>query len=342
MQVRLLPEYPLGIACGGIELRCLKTVHALNKYAGDGVTARRLDYYNTEDQFDILHIFGNPPSMYETCFYASKTKKVIIDAVSGVDEFSFLKMNIRKLFSGLAGMLRQHTDYARLCFIFQSSSHIICSNDFERTFFCAAYNIPKEKVTVIPNGVDDAFFSASGDAFIKEYGISDFVLFTGNIVRRKNPLNLAKALLKTRQKGVFIGNALSTETEYASAFEKMIVSSPNLLWIKGMKYDDPLLASAYAASSVFCLPSTAEVMPSSALEAMAADKPLILGNFAYAYRSPFEKALHCNPEDPVSIANCIQTACDNPKKFTCQLPVNFSWKKIAQEIVNVYKRTIAG
>ncbi|MBU3956524.1 glycosyltransferase family 4 protein [bacterium] len=335
MNIRIFPEFPFGVAYGGLELQCIRTFHALSK---KNQSVKLLDYYDNRDSFDILHIFGNPPSMYEICFHAKKTKKIIISAVCGANQFSYPKTFIRRILSGLATILKQHTDYERMRFIFQSAGHIICLNEIERNFISKTYDVAAEKLSVISNGVDKSFFAATKQLFVNKYGVSDFVLFTGNIVKRKNPLRLAQVLAQLNQKGVFIGCALSSEIDYASQFEKVISDSPTLLWIKGLEHNDPLLASAYAASSVFCLPSCGETQPQSALEAMACNKPIILGDFLYAHQPPFEQALHCNPLNKDSIKKCIISALKNTTKYSSLLSEDYTWNNIAREIIKIYQK----
>jgi glycosyltransferase involved in cell wall biosynthesis len=337
MKISLFAEYPLSIVYGGLELQLLKTFNALKKI---GATVDLLDYHNLQDtDFDILHIFGNPPSMYETMFFAKK-KKIIISAVCGMGKISLFRTIVYKGFSTIASMIKEQTNYSRLRFMFQSASHIICLNEHERKFISSRYNISLEKITIIPNGVENHFFNASGELFIKKYGIADFVLFTGNIARRKNPIRLARVLSQMGQKGVFIGKVSDAEAEYGEEFSKLISTSPNILWIKGLPYDSPLLASAYAAARVFCLPSFGETQSLSALEAMAAGTPVILGDLPYAYQTPFEKVLRCDPRDLKSIESCIRKALEDPEKYSNRLSINYTWENIAKEIVRVYEKVI--
>ncbi len=111
MEVRILPEFPFGIAFGGLELQCMKTYAALKKI---GFSVELLDYCKQDKDFDILHIFGNPPSMYEICFHAAKTKKIIISAVCGMGKISPFRTTIYKDFSKVASIVHEQTNYSRL------------------------------------------------------------------------------------------------------------------------------------------------------------------------------------------------------------------------------------
>lgn len=337
MKVKLLAEFPLPIVCGGLELQCMKTYDALKK---NGFPVELLDYYKQDKDFDILHIFGNPPSMYEICFHAAKTKKIIISAVCGMGKISPFRTAIYKNFSKVAAIVHEQTNYSRLFFMFHSAKQIICLNEHEKKFIGNRYKIPLERLTIVPNGVEDIFFNATPEFFVKKYKITNFVLFTGNIVKRKNPLLLARVLSRMRQKGVFIGGVLDAEKEYAEKFYTIISASPELIWIKGLSYDDPLLASAYAAAKVFCLPSFGETQSLSGLEAMASGTPVILGDLPYAYQPPFEKVIRCEVTSEDSIENCIKMALENPIKYSNLLPADYTWEDIARKIVKIYEKVI--
>jgi glycosyltransferase involved in cell wall biosynthesis len=337
MQVRVLPEYPLGIACGGIELRCLKTVAALNKYKKEDITVKLLDYYNPDDDFDILHLFGNPPSFYEICYHLDKPKKLVISTVLGAHKMPSIKERIAVSFiSKMASLAYQRTDNERLKFIFTRANRIICLNDLEKKYLINKFNVTEEKITIVNNAANDNYFAASADLFIEKYRMSDFVLFIGNITKRKNPLILAQILCLLNIKGVFIGHPLGSEINYITKFEQTIKKSPNLLWIKGLDHDDPLLISAYASAKVFCLPSVSETQPQAALEAMSAGTPVIIGDFPYAYQPPFEKSIKVNPADKEALISAIKYAMEQNSSNVSRLPDEYRWNAVAEKINHIY------
>lgn len=342
IRARLLPMFPLSIVLGGLELQCLKTCAALQQMKVEtGVAAELLDYYNADDRFDILHLFGSSEIFYDLCQQAVNKMPIIISAVSGAPSASRWRAPIWQAASMLAAQVKLQTNYDKLRTVYHTASTVICLNQLEAEFLRVTYGVQPEQIEIISNGVNDECFRANDEGFVQRYGVKDFVLFTGNIVRRKNPLQLARVLRQLDCPGVFIGGTLAAEQGYANEFAAIIESSPNLHWIRGLAHDDPLLVSAYAAARVFCLPSTSETQSLSALEAMAAGTPVILGDLPYAYQSPFEDSLRCNPASEDSIRDRLEKAINDPASYSTRLPESYSWTNVAKRISLIYRRVLA-
>jgi glycosyltransferase involved in cell wall biosynthesis len=175
------------------------------------------------------------------------------------------------------------------------------------------------------------------ERFVSRYGVSDFVLCTASILARKNVLPLAEALAALSYPGVFIGHPSPTESAYVREFAAVIDANPHLYWIPGLAYDDPLLASAYRAARVFCLPSSSETQSLSALEAMACDLPVLLGDYPYARQSPFEQCLRCDPRQPGVLRAAIQGAMEDPDRYRIPLPSLYRWPAVAARIRSLYE-----
>ena len=331
MRILSFPEYPLPIVCGGIELRCLKTTEALSRI---GLAVRLLDYYDYLSEYDVLHIFGNPPSIFELRVKMSAEHKFVLSCVCAAKKNPGIKEYAHRLLSRFAALAHQKNDLMKLRYVFKSADAVICLNQLEANYAINHYGAIAEKVHIVGNAVDDIFFSADPNPFVEKYGFGDFVLFTGNICQRKNPLLLAEALNIEKCKGVFIGNITKDEPRYVDSFRRIISESPNLVWIDGLNRDDPLLSSAYAASSVFALPSTSETQPQSALEAMAARKPVVLGDFAYAYQYPFCESVRTKIQKR-AILQAIKKA-KSRRHAVSGLDARHSWSFVAEEIARIY------
>lgn len=337
LKVRFISNFPLSIVYGGFEHQCVQTCKALKSL---GVDADLLDWHDAEQNNYILHLFAPDPMWARIVEHWGHRGPVVISAIAGTRGFrrrSYLK---NKFINYFAQVLRQETIFYRIRKLLHKVDKIICVNPLEQDFFVRTYDLSPNKTAIISNGVDESRYSTPGEIFADKFGLRDFVLYVGNITHRKNPLLLAECLNKIGLKGVFIGQEMPLEIQYGETFQNLIDSSPNLMWIPGLDYDDPLLSSAFAAAKVLCLPSIAETQPLAAMEAMAAGTPVILGDFPYAHQPPFENTARCNPEDKRSIENCVEEVLRSPQQYSRRLPTTFTWENVAAEVLNIYERVL--
>jgi glycosyltransferase involved in cell wall biosynthesis len=333
LRVRFIPHIPPSILLGGFEYQCLHTVDALKEI---GVDACLLDWQNSQDKFDILHLFGPSPNWYDICLHEYGRRPIVISAIAGIRGKHKMLREVSKVISKGTTLLRQQTTYGRIRDVLMMCDSVICLNELEKTFFTSFYNIPSTKIAVIPNGVPDCRFNSSPNIFTEAYGIRDFVLFVGNIVARKNPILLARILCEEKLPGIFIGGTLNSEKDYASEFARIVEQNPNLKWIPGLPYDHPLLNSAFAAASVLCMPSTGETQPLAAMEAMAAGTPVLLSDLPYAKQTPFENALRFSLSDLQSLRQLLHMVISSKDKYCVKLPKDYHWKQVALALRSVY------
>ena len=333
MKVRFISNFPLSIVYGGFEHQCIQTCKALRTI---GVDADLLNWHDKKEEDYILHLFAPDPKWSRIVEHWGHRGPVVISAIAGTRGFNSLSGRVRRTTNCLAQLLHQETTYHRTRKMLQNIDKIICLNFLEQDYFVKNYLLSPEKVRIIGNGVDISRFSVPKDIFVAKYGWSDFVLYVGSITHRKNPLLLAKCLVQLGIKGVFIGGEMPMEREYCKSFRKIVAQYPNLRWIPGLKYDEPILGSAFSAAKVLCLPSTAETQPLCALEAMAAGKTVILGDFPYAYQSPFERAIKVDPCDKEQVESAIQNAINKNDFVTERLSTEYTWDSVARKIAQVY------
>lgn len=333
LKVRFISNFPLSIVYGGFEHQCVQTCKALKSI---GVDADLLDWHYPEQNNYILHLFAPDPMWARIVEHWGQRGPVVISAIAGTRGFrrrSYLKNKFTNYF---AQVLLQETIFSRTRRLLHRADKIVCLNSLEQDYFVRNYDLSPDKTVIISNGVDESRYSTPGDIFTDKFGLRDFVLYVGNITQRKNPLLLAECLKQSGLKGVFIGQGMPLEIQYGEAFQKLIDDSPNLMWIPGLDYNDPLLGSAFAAAKVLCLPSLAETQPLVAMEAMGAGKPVILGDFPYAHQHPFEPTIKVNPTNKEELISAIQNAMKQKPADIAKLSNEYLWGKVAEKMAQVY------
>ncbi|MEW6685529.1 MAG: glycosyltransferase family 4 protein [Candidatus Edwardsbacteria bacterium] len=198
--------------------------------------------------------------------------------------------------------------------------------------------IPKTKITVVPNAVEERFYYATPELFQQKYGMRSFILYVGHIGSgRKNTLRLIQVLKKIDYPSVLIGPI--AKSDYADLCLKEAKKSKNILIIPGISTDSPLLESAYAACDVFVLPSFFETPGLAALEAGLAGAKIVVTKYGGTEEYFRQYAEYVKPNSEKSIYQGIIRALNKKKdeKLREHLRENFSWEKIAKATTEVYE-----
>jgi glycosyltransferase involved in cell wall biosynthesis len=332
-------QYPIGLIRGGLEMgQTLRTFQALKAL---DIPVEFLDSNSTDSNFDILHVFGCPVGVADLCSHCGDAKKIVISAVLSARRISTAIKWARQGASLIASMTRDETGFGLRRDAFRKARHVICLNELEQTYAMRMFDLPPDRLSVIVGGVWPQYFEPNGELFRQRFGRESFVLFVGSITPRKNPLQVARALVQLGYPGVFIGGIVPGDEAYARRFSDFIAQNSNLfLWLKDLPFGDPLSPSAYGAAAVFCMPSSSETQSGAALEGVAAGLPLVLGDYPYAYQAPFEQALRCKPEDLPSLVACIERAMKERYNERKPLSRAYTWEHAAGEIAKIYLRVM--
>ncbi len=215
------------------------------------------------------------------------------------------------------------------------------TND-ERKLIVEGLGISSDKVTVIPNGVESRFRHGDPTLFKKKYGVENFILNVGHIgPERKNVLNLIRALKQIDHPSVIIGRI--TDSAYAQRCMAEAKDASQILIIPGLDNDSEMLASAYAACSVFALPSMFETPGIAALEAGLAGANIVITPHG-GTRDYFETmAEYVDYSSPESIRSGIVTALNSSKTDTLQKHIEkeFLWSRVAEKTLSFYQRSFS-
>jgi glycosyltransferase involved in cell wall biosynthesis len=202
--------------------------------------------------------------------------------------------------------------------------------------------IPKNKVTVVPNGVDPRFEFGDPSLFKKKFGIDNFILNVGHIgPQRKNMLNLIRALKQIDHPAVIIGKI--TDSAYSRQCVEEANQSKNILIIPGIDNDSAMLASAYAASSLFALPSQFETPGIAALEAALAGARIVITPYGGTKDYFTDLATYVEPTSVDSIVHGITASLNAPVNpaIKQRMKQEYLWSRVAEKTLAVYKTVLA-
>ncbi|MCI0525354.1 MAG: glycosyltransferase [Acidobacteria bacterium] len=174
---------------------------------------------------------------------------------------------------------------ARRC-LYHLSDAVFAISAEVRDYYCRETGFPRERMPVIPNGVDLRRIDGAGGGARAELGIGseDFVIGTvARLDATKDTMTLARAfarLYRLRQ-GKNLKLLIVGAGDQQAVIENFIAEQGlgAAVIFTGLRHDAPRL---YGAMNVFALSSLSEGMPLTVLEAMAARLPVVATNVGAA------------------------------------------------------------
>ena len=197
------------------------------------------------------------------------------------------------------------------------------------------FGASKERVHVVPNGVEEVFFNSP------KAHRGPWLVCTSTITERKRVLELAEAAVEAQTPVWIIGKAYSDSDPYAQRFFALAKQQPQIIRYEGPIQDRVQLARIYREARGFVLLSTMESLSLSALEAAACECPLLLSDLPWA-RSSFGDAVRFCPvtESRNETAGVLRAFYDLAPTIAPP-PKPASWREIGHQLKAIYERLLS-
>jgi glycosyltransferase involved in cell wall biosynthesis len=329
---------------GGPRTQILQTKRGLEQL---GVNVSLFESWQEFDKgkADLIHLFGanigtyhlareihklDIPMVVSTIYYTRHSAPVVRSVLAA-------ERLVRAVARGT------WSDYGIVAEICRWAKAVLPNTQKEATLVRRGLGISSEKISVVPNGVEARFYDANPDLFKKTYGKEGFVLNVGHIgPERKNVLRLIQALENINVPSVIIGRI--EDNAYGRACIEEAKKNPRLLILDTIPNDSPMLASAYAASEVFALPSQFETPGIAALEAGLAGSKIVVTKYGGTEEYFGSNAEYVEPTSWELIHHGITTALNNQRdnKLRDHIKREFLWERVAEKTLDVYKSVLGG
>ena len=241
------------------------------------------------------------------------------------------------------------SQFPKLLKAIRKSDHIISVSEFTKNELVKYLPVEPEKITVVHHGIDTEIFKPTekNKAFIKKYDLPEkYLLFIGNIEKRKNLFNIIKSFEKIIAKEKKLHLVLAGKNGYGGEeIREFINRSSALSNIIQLDYlpntELPLL---YQHAELFFFPSFYEGFGLPILEALACGCPVITSNMAsipeaggdaVEYVDPFD--INDITEKTLNLLNNITLKNELIQKGFIHA-AKFSWELCAEQTMDVYKR----
>ncbi len=331
----------LALLEGGAKTQVLMLKKYMNSLGVEVELFKGFTDYSPKD-FSLCHLFAAESGTYHLAkIIKGLGMKIVVSPIFYSKHSPFFLRLITSPFFFLRkfyGIWTEHTYVKEIC---EMADYIACNTEKEKRLITRGLGIREDKVSVIPNGVEERFYYAKPDLFIKTYGVKDFILYTGHICwARRNVLTLLKVLKRLRHPAVLIGKTFIND--YG---RRCLAMAKECNWIKVIDHipnDSPLLESAYAAANVFCLPSLYETPGLSALEAGLAGAKIVITKFGGTEEYFKDLATYVNPYSEKDIERGIRSALAKKRNEDLReyIRKNFLWETAAEKLLSLYQKII--
>ncbi len=325
---------------GGGEVQLLKTKEFLER-RGQSIAF----YDQWKDKLkrgDLLHVFGSVKYCHGLMRTAKEIGvKVVLSTISWSDWPSAL-YTYPDLKQRTLNILR-HT--AKVCFpwtpslrkdMMQLADLLMPNSQAEADQLTQFFQIKRERIRVIPNGVDAQYEKGNPELFSQRYGLKDFFLCVGRIEPRKNQLALIRAHRGMERPLVLIGEAVSRYQDYETMCRREAGS--NLHFLGYLANDSELLHSAYAACDTFVLPSWFETPGLAALEAGLAGAKIVITQGGSTREYFGEDVQYADPHKISSIRAAMTSSgnASRSNRIKERIRQNYLWEKVAEKVAEGY------
>ncbi|MFD1446649.1 glycosyltransferase family 4 protein [Oceanobacillus profundus] len=201
------------------------------------------------------------------------------------------------------------------------------------------------KSFVIPNGIDNFWLENIFSEKKFQNDSSNIKLVSvGELNKNKNVENSIKTVSLLKKKGYKVSLDIVGKGPLEEELKDLIKNTKNQdnIKIHGYIEDRRKLLQIYRESSIFLMPSLLETFGLVYIEAMTQGLPVIYskGQGIDGYFSEGQVGKSVSPQDIEDIANSIEIIMSSQHemyKRTIQEVNNFSWSKIADEYLALYK-----
>lgn len=328
---------------GGLQVQIRESIAELRLL---GVDIRLFDL--TRDKladYDIVHVFavthGNHKLIEEA---RAKGCAVVVSGLLNrvlVPRNTFALRIVRLLGRAIARLSRYTvtTNDETVRKSLESAAHVIALSQWERETLSRVYEVPPDRISVIPNAVSAQFHDADAASFRARYGIEgQFVFCPAQISSWKNQKTLVTALAGTGITVVLAGPVAEREQEYLAAC--LAVPGAKVEYLGNLDRNSAEFAGGFAAADAVVLPSRSESGPLVAIEALAAGTPAIITSNNGLDMAPDGVCLSTvDPFDAAALrATVLRVLASPPDSERCKaLVAHCSWKQVALRVKHIYE-----
>jgi D-inositol-3-phosphate glycosyltransferase len=227
---------------------------------------------------------------------------------------------------------------------FRRSTHIITITEIEREDVAKRFDVPKEKMTAIPNGIDLSKFRDLG--YERE---GNTLLFVGRLspVKRIDMLLRAVAIVKRKIPDVklrVIGRDWGVKADLVQLAKELRIDK-NVEFLSEIPFES--LVEHYNRAKVFVLSSKYEAFGITIMEAIGCHTPVVVTGVGGVPEVVGDAGIICKEKDESLAKGILELLTDSEKYEVLRKNAErrrelFDWDIIAKDVKQVYERVLNG
>lgn len=294
--------------------------------------------------YDLIHHFSLlDPMLAKNYQYFGKKYVLTPTAWPRESAFDIKKYHLKRFIKSLLGM-SSFDDKALL----ENASYLLPTTDIEMFRLQNFYKLHNVKTKVIPNAVEMPFHGQIAEQLETNLDVTSkmpekYMLFIGNITKVKNLHLLMDIANEEKIHLVIIGDKKIGEEEYFNFCLSKISEFTHFLG--RVENGSNLFNQIIMKASLVVIPSEFETCSLVGLEAGIRGKKVLItqnGGTKSVYR---DKVVYIDPHNPQQLKAKILEEFKNPQDFNRDLKnfieENYTWDKIAKEVIEVYKTVLS-
>ena len=330
-----------------------KIMNSTRSFTISAVGIQSVGLGDFNQRFDLLHI----PNMGGYRFPTNATDhcKKIIFGLSGIDEVIYGKevMLWKNMWNVEEPRIKKELENWKKFVHKVKSIHVTTKSELEEMY--EYLGVPREKMKIIPHGVDHDFFMPPKDKektrtnILSKLKVSHnkhsipngkYFLHIGELnFVRKNLVRLIDAFLKSRELG--LKHNLIIVGKHTKELENICTNKPGIFLLGWISNND--LLELIQGADVFLLPSIHEGFGMPLVEVMSCGIPCISSNTHSPPEVIGDAGILVNPYSETEISNAMLSLANNSKLLvelsekSLKRSYDFSWEKNAQQIYELYE-----
>jgi len=331
---------PYSLAHGGFQILISETATALR---AQGVEVEYLRWWDAEQRGDVIHYFGRANPTHIRFAHAKGMKYVMHELLTSQGSRTACRLRMQGLVNRFFAKVLPSSFRLPLRWdSYQLADAVIASTEWEGWIMKTLFNVPSNRLHIVPTGVHDDFFPKNhafrvpADKTCVSFLLPDekpLLVTLATITERKRVVEMAKGAIAADVRLIVIGKPYSLNDPYYKKFLQIVEHSNGLVLYEPDLTTPAEITPIFRKANGFILLSTMETQSTAALAASASNCPLLLSDLPWARCTFGNKATYVTHFGPDAITAAIQ-------RFISQMAVSppavSSWRDVASQLTHIY------